>query len=80
MSLDRLLKKIAMISKSSSDKNGTDKKYFVGDELTYVDVVLVSFLLWAKITAPIAWERIENENGGRWAKLIEATKPYLEFN
>ena len=61
------------------DKNGTDKPYFFGEEFTYTDVVLVSYILWAKITAPSIWEKVESGNGGRWVKLLELTKPYQDF-
>lgn len=62
------------------DQNGADKHYFFGDEFTYADIVVAAFLLATKIVAPDIWETLRSENGGRWARLLEVTKPYQKFN
>jgi len=53
--------------------------FFYGETLSYVDLVAVSYLLWAKIVVGPEnpeWKQVEEWDGGRWAKLIALTEKY----
>ena len=54
-------------------KAGADTPYFLGDTLSYADMILLSWLLWPKsILVPEEWERIAGFQEGRWGKLVNS--------
>jgi len=57
--------------------NEEGQKYMVGDKISFVDIVLASFLLWFKRCFDVDdWKKIEGWHGGRWAKLLADFKQY----
>jgi len=64
--------------KYTSNGDGT-LPYFYGDQISYADLVVVSYLLYIKtILGPDnpEWKEMEDWNEGRWMKLFELTKKY----
>ncbi|KAF9068662.1 hypothetical protein BDP27DRAFT_1326722 [Rhodocollybia butyracea] len=64
-----------MLAKNSSDGDGV---VVMGRELSYADFALCSLLLWIVRIAPHDWTRVRNWNGGRWERLWERCKPYMQ--
>ncbi|KII85690.1 hypothetical protein PLICRDRAFT_31819 [Plicaturopsis crispa FD-325 SS-3] len=65
------------------DKNrtgtGGDGTVVMGQELTYADFALCSVLIWIERMAPHdGWARIRQWNGGRWARLREKCREYMD--
>ncbi|KAF9039154.1 hypothetical protein BJ165DRAFT_1352265 [Panaeolus papilionaceus] len=54
--------------------------FMMGNKLGWSDVFLASQLTWAKVVwqGEPQWQEISSWNGGRWAKLLEAMKPYSQ--
>ena len=62
---------------SYHEKNGEDKLFYFGETVSYADFIIVSFLIWTKLTLPAEeWDAIANNDNGRWNKLLEVTKVY----
>lgn len=64
------------------DKNaGSDGDGMVtmGHEVTYADFALCSVLIWIEQVAPHdGWARVRQWNGGRWSRLWERCKEYMD--
>ncbi|KAI0334079.1 hypothetical protein GY45DRAFT_1296000 [Cubamyces sp. BRFM 1775] len=57
------------------DAGGKQRKYFMGDDITFVDIALAARLLWMKRVLgddSDEWKSVENWHGGRWARLVAA--------
>lgn len=60
------------------DKNGENKPYFLGDEFSFADALLIGFLYFLKIgITPEEWETIAAMNNGRWGKLLASSEKLL---
>lgn len=54
------------------DKNGGVDGHFVGDTVSFGDLVVAAFLMWIRGGVPAGdFEQIVALNGGRWRKLLE---------
>lgn len=59
-----------------SDGDGT---VAMGHEITYVDIALCSILVWIEQVAPHdGWARVRQWNGGRWSRLWDRCKEYMD--
>ncbi|KAH7869707.1 uncharacterized protein C8R40DRAFT_1073843 [Lentinula edodes] len=65
----------AIMAKNTGDGDGI---VVMGREVTYADFALCSVLLWIVRIAPQDWVRVRNWNGGRWERLWERCKPYMQ--
>ncbi|KAF5354239.1 hypothetical protein D9756_006990 [Leucocoprinus leucothites] len=68
---------LAMImDKNAGDGDGT---VAMGREVTYADFALCSVLVWIeRMAAHDGWTRVRGWNGGRWARLYERCRPYMD--
>lgn len=59
-------------------KNGPDAQFYLNDQFSYADAIVVSFLEWAKIVmqANDEWKSVETWDNGRWARLLSSTEKY----
>ncbi|KAJ3799385.1 hypothetical protein GGU11DRAFT_743398 [Lentinula aff. detonsa] len=64
-----------IMAKNVGDGDGI---VIMGREVSYADFVLCSILLWIVHIAPQDWARVRNWNGGRWERLWERCKPYMQ--
>jgi len=63
------------------EKNGKEKKYVMGDVISYADITIAASLLWCKrVSGPHSqeWKDIEEWQGGRWAAFISNFTKYEE--
>lgn len=64
------------------DKNAPtdgDGTVAMGHEITYVDIALCSILIWIEQVAPHdGWARVRQWNGGRWSRLWDRCKGYMD--
>lgn len=63
------------------DKNSGDgdRTVAMGRELTYADFALCSVLIWIeRMAAHDGWSRIRQWNGGRWVRLYERCREYMD--
>ena len=63
------------------DKNVGDGDGIVamGHHVTYADFALCSVLLWIEqMAAHDGWARVREWNGGRWVRLREKCKDYMD--
>lgn len=68
----------SIMDKNGMDGNG-DGMVTMGRELTYADFVLCSVLLWIEQVAPHdGWARVRQWNGGRWSRLMERCREYMD--
>jgi glutathione S-transferase len=59
-----------------SDGDGT---VVMGHEITYADIALCSILVWIEQVAPHdGWARVRQWNGGRWSRLWDRCKEYMD--
>jgi glutathione S-transferase len=59
------------------DRNGEDALFFMGDRLSYADVILAGWLMWDQVALPTdEWEMLMGLNGGRWGRFIAAFEQY----
>ncbi|KAJ3843367.1 hypothetical protein F5878DRAFT_706886 [Lentinula raphanica] len=65
----------AIMAKNNGDGDGI---VVMGRDVSYADFVLCSVLLWIVRIAPPDWARVRNWNGGRWERLWERCKPYMQ--
>lgn len=50
----------------------------MGDRLTFSDLLVAAFLVWAKIVADEAWAKIAVLHGGMWARFVDQFSLYTE--
>ncbi|KAF9555404.1 hypothetical protein CPC08DRAFT_671113, partial [Agrocybe pediades] len=63
------------------DKNNGDGDGIVamGEQLTYADFALCAVLIWIeRMSAHDGWARVRTWNGGRWSRLWDRCRPYME--
>lgn len=63
------------------DKNGSDGDGTVamGRDVSYADFALCSVLIWIeRMAAHDGWARVRTWNGGRWHRLWERCKEYMD--
>jgi glutathione S-transferase len=56
-----------------------DQPYIAGDSPSYVDIILASRLMWAKIVLgedSELWKEVTTWNGGRWDKVMKSMEKY----
>ncbi|KAI8990692.1 hypothetical protein BD414DRAFT_484497 [Trametes punicea] len=54
---------------------GKERKFFMGDYITFADITLAARLMWMKRILgeeSEEWRDVEKWDGGRWARLVEA--------
>ncbi|KAK2467302.1 hypothetical protein APHAL10511_000537 [Amanita phalloides] len=68
---------LAMIlDKNSADTEGTVAQ---GHELTYADFAVCSVLIWIKRTAARdGWAQVKTWGGGRWSRLYDRCREYMD--
>ncbi|KAI0673789.1 hypothetical protein C8Q78DRAFT_968752 [Trametes maxima] len=57
------------------DAGGKGNKFFMGDKITFADMMLAGRIFWMKRVLgdeSEEWKKVETWHGGRWARLIEA--------
>ncbi|KAF8638631.1 hypothetical protein AX17_002056 [Amanita inopinata Kibby_2008] len=65
-----------VLDKNSADGEGTVAQ---GRELSYADFALCSVLIWIRrMAARDVWAQIRTWNGGRWGKLYERCRDYMD--
>ena len=53
------------------DANGPGKPFAMGDTISYVDVIVVSWLMFMQRVIPSdEWAKIASWDGGRWGELV----------
>lgn len=60
-------------------KNPAGQTFFAGQEATFADVVIAARLIWIRQIwgeDSAEWKNVLTWHGGRWAKLMEAMKPF----
>lgn len=57
-------------------KNGEDSLYFYGSTASYADLIVISYLMYARAILGDRWKPMEEWDGGRWKRLLDATKEY----
>ncbi|TDL18669.1 hypothetical protein BD410DRAFT_774810 [Rickenella mellea] len=58
------------------DKNGKDKPFVLGEQITYAEFIMAGWLVWVKIISEEDWAPISTWNDGRWEKLLQMTEKY----
>lgn len=67
-----------MLDKNSGDASG-DGVVVMGHDITYADFALCSVLIWIEQVAPHdGWARVRQWNGGRWSRLLERCREYMD--
>ncbi|KAF9013577.1 hypothetical protein BDZ89DRAFT_963198 [Hymenopellis radicata] len=65
-----------ILSKNSGDGDGV---VAMGREVSYADFALCSVLIWIERMAPHdGWSRVRGWNNGRWSRLWDRCKPYMD--
>lgn len=65
---------LEMIGEWYDNSNGP---FFMGDIVSYADIMVCSWLMWAKRTMTLEeWSRISGWHGGRWGLLMERLRKY----
>ncbi|EAU86550.2 hypothetical protein CC1G_07746 [Coprinopsis cinerea okayama7 len=68
----------AILDKNTGDGDG-DGVLAMGHELTYADFALCAVLIWIERIAPHdGWSRIRTWNSGRWHRLYERCRDYMD--
>lgn len=61
------------------DRGDGDGTVMMGNEVTYADFALCSLLIWIKrVGPPGAWEMVRALNGGRWQRLWDSCRGYMD--
>lgn len=63
------------------DKNGDEGEgdLVCGRDLTYSDFALCAILIWIERVSPQeGWPRVRSWNGGRWSRLMERCRDYMD--
>lgn len=67
-----------ILDKNAGDGDG-DGVVVAGHELTYADFAICSVLIWIeKVTPHEGWARVREWDGGRWWRLWERCKEYMD--
>ncbi|TFK18855.1 hypothetical protein FA15DRAFT_627533 [Coprinopsis marcescibilis] len=67
-----------ILDKNTGDNDG-DGVVAMGHELSYADFALCSVLIWIeRIAAKDGWSRVRTWNGGRWHRLYERCREYMD--
>ncbi|KDR79323.1 hypothetical protein GALMADRAFT_62871 [Galerina marginata CBS 339.88] len=65
-----------IMDKNSGDGDGV---VAMGHDVTYADFSLCSVLIWIERMAPHdGWSRVRTWNGGRWSRLWDRCKPWMD--
>ncbi|KAJ3516028.1 hypothetical protein NMY22_g14301 [Coprinellus aureogranulatus] len=66
----------AILDKNAGDGDGV---VAMGDEVSYADFALCSILIWIqRMAAQDGWARVRTWNNGRWHRLWERCKDYMD--
>ncbi|TFK82811.1 hypothetical protein K466DRAFT_529904, partial [Polyporus arcularius HHB13444] len=66
----------SVLDKNTSDGNGI---VVMGRDVSYADFALCSVLIWVEKVSPHdCWARIREWNGGRWGKLYNRCREYMD--
>ena len=66
----------SVLDKNNDDGDGT---VVCGYDLTYADMALVSILIWFDRVSPQElWPQVRTWNGGRWLRLMERCRKYMD--
>lgn len=69
----------SMLDKNSGPDAAGDGVVAMGHEITYADFALCSVLIWIEQVAPHdGWARVRQWNGGRWSRLWERCREYMD--
>ncbi|KAI0086966.1 glutathione transferase GTE1 [Irpex rosettiformis] len=63
------------------DRGGEGRELFLGDKISFPDLQIVGWLLWAKVSLgedSVGWERICGWHGGRWKKIHDRLTPFMK--
>ncbi|KAI5826433.1 hypothetical protein K523DRAFT_311400 [Schizophyllum commune Tattone D] len=67
-----------VLDKNTGDGDG-DAVVAQGHDVSYADFALCAVLVWMERMAPHdGWARVRGWNGGRWARLWERCRPYMD--
>ncbi|THH07917.1 hypothetical protein EW145_g3058 [Phellinidium pouzarii] len=67
----------SVLDKNSGDDG--DSVLVSGKELTYADFALCSIMIWIERLSPQeGWPRIKTWNGGRWSRLMERCRAFMD--
>ncbi|KAG9309683.1 hypothetical protein JVU11DRAFT_10355 [Chiua virens] len=70
---------LAQILDKNIGDGESDGLVVTGHELTYADFAICSILIWIEKVAPHdGWARVREWDGGRWARLRERCKAYMD--
>lgn len=65
------------------EMNGKGKEFFFGDVFSFMDMIIIGRLLWAKALLgeeSEEWKAMEKWDGGKWSLLLKLTKQYQTVN
>ena len=69
---------LANVMDKNSGEDG-DRDLACGRDISYADFALVSILIWIERVSPHeGWPRIRSWNGGRWSRLMERCRQYMD--
>lgn len=69
---------LASVMDKNTGEDG-DRDLVSGHDITYSDFALVSILIWIERVSPQeGWLRIRSWNGGRWSRLMERCRQYMD--
>ena len=63
------------------DKGGEGRELFLGDKISFPDLQVVGWLLWAKVSLgenSQGWKRICGWHGGRWKRVHDRLTPFMQ--
>ncbi|KAH8107297.1 hypothetical protein DFH11DRAFT_933583 [Phellopilus nigrolimitatus] len=67
----------SVLDKNSGDDG--DGVLVSGRDLTYADLALCAIILWIeKVSPQDGWPRVKSWNGGRWTRLMERCREYMD--
>ena len=75
------LDKVAEMMDRNKKKEGEDGGIWVMGDIgpTWADFTIVSAFVWFDVAGVKGgWDKIKDRNGGRWGKMMEAMKPYMD--
>lgn len=61
------------------EMNGEGKEFFFGETFSFVDMIIIGRLLWAKALLGDEneeWKAMEKWDGGKWCRLLALTREY----
>jgi glutathione S-transferase len=58
-------------------KNGPSSRYFLGDIVCYMDLLVAGFVLWVRqVEGGEEWEKIQRFNDGFWGEFVDSLTKY----